>query len=219
MPKPYIPNDAWSRKAAKEGYRARSVYKLMELDERFHLLKSGLTVLDLAAAPGSWLQYASKRIGPKGLVIGLDLTPIKSIAANVKTFIQDIADMVGVNRLLAQETKDAKETEDTQKQPSDSSVSSNSSASFDVVLSDIAPSTSGIRDVDQWRSIELNQSVLAVAERWLKPGGFCVLKVFRGADFDSFLRKVKAQWSDVKMATPRASRDRSKEVYLVMRKT
>jgi len=86
------------------------------------------------------------------------------------------------------------------------------------VLSDIAPSTSGIRDVDQWRSIELNQAVLATAERWLKSGGYCVVKVFRGADFDAFLREVKAQWRDVKIASPRASRDRSKEVYLVMKK-
>lgn len=84
MPKRYVPNDVWSRKAAKEGYRARSVYKLMELDERFHLLKSGQTVLDLAAAPGSWLQYVSKRIGPKGLAIGFDLQPIASIAEKLR---------------------------------------------------------------------------------------------------------------------------------------
>lgn len=196
MPKPYTPNDAWSRKAAKEGFRARSVYKLMELDERFHLLKQGQTVLDLAAAPGSWLQYASKRIGPKGLAIGFDLQPIKSIADNVRTFEQDITQPEKIDSLLEAEHLPA----------------------IGLVLSDIAPSTSGIRDVDQWRSIELNQAVLAIAERWLKPGGFCVLKVFRGADFDGFLREVKAQWKDVRIATPRASRDRSKEVYLVMRK-
>jgi len=196
MPKPYTPNDAWSRKAAKEGYRARSVYKLMELDERFHLLKPGQTVLDLAAAPGSWLQYASKRIGPKGLAIGFDLKPIAPIADNVRTFEQDITQPEKIDSLLEAEHLPA----------------------IGLVLSDIAPSTSGIRDVDQWRSIELNQAILAVAERWLKPGGFCVLKVFRGADFDGFLREVKAQWKDVRIATPRASRDRSKEVYLIMRK-
>ncbi|ALM09596.1 MAG TPA: 23S rRNA methyltransferase [Candidatus Peribacter riflensis] len=196
MPKPYTPNDAWSRKAAKEGYRARSVYKLMELDERFHLLKAGQTVLDLAAAPGSWLQYVSKRIGSKGLAIGLDVKPIAPIADNVRTHEQDITHLEELDALL-----------EAQHLPA-----------IDLVLSDIAPSTSGIRDVDQWRSIELNQAVLATAERWLKSGGYCVVKVFRGADFDAFLREVKAQWRDVKIASPRASRDRSKEVYLVMKK-
>lgn len=209
MPKPYTPNDAWSRKAAKEGYRARSVYKLMELDERFHLLKPGQTVLDLAAAPGSWLQYESEQIGPKGLAIGIDLQLIKPIAENVVTFQTDITDTKAVNTLLQEHMK--------QQTSQASLTSSTTSPTFDMILSDIAPSTSGIRDVDQWRSIELNQAVLAIAERWLKSGGACVLKVFRGADFDSFLHDLKRDWKDVKMVSPRASRDRSKEVYLVMR--
>lgn len=196
MPKPYTPNDAWSRKAAKEGYRARSVYKLTELDERFRLLKPGMTVLDFAAAPGSWLQYASKRIGPKGFAIGFDLKPIAPIADNVRTFEQDI----------------------TQPEKIDSLIETEHLPPIDLILSDIAPSTSGIKDVDQWRSIELNQAVLAVADRWLKPAGRVVLKVFRGADFDAFLREVKATWKDVVMVSPRASRDRSREVYLVLRK-
>ncbi|OIO55155.1 hypothetical protein AUJ46_01755 [Candidatus Peregrinibacteria bacterium CG1_02_54_53] len=196
MIKPYVPNDSWSRKAAKEGFRARSVYKLMEIDERFRLLKPGQTVVDLAAAPGSWLQYVSKRIGPKGLAIGFDLQTITPIAENVRTFEQDI----------------------TQPEKIDSLLEAQHLPAIDLVLSDIAPSTSGIRDIDQWRSIELNQVVIAIAARWLRPGGYCVLKVFRGADFDAFLREVKADWKNVKIVTPRASRDRSKEVYLVMKK-
>jgi len=203
MPKPYIPNDSWSKKAAEEGYRARSVYKLMELDERFRLLKPGMRVLDLAAAPGSWLQYESQRIGTKGLAIGIDLTEIKPVAENVVTFQADVTDLKTISPVLAEHLKQISQAPQT----------------FDIVLSDIAPATSGIRDVDQWRSIELNQSVLEVAHQWLKPGGFCVLKVFRGADFDAFLREVKANWKDVRMAFAQASRDRSKEVYLVMRKT
>jgi 23S rRNA (uridine2552-2'-O)-methyltransferase len=196
MPKPYTPNDAWSRKAAKEGYRARSVYKLMELQERFHLLKPGITVLDVAAAPGSWLQYAAKMIGPKGRAIGLDLTPIKPVAEHVKTFEQDITDLAAVNSLLKAEKISL----------------------VDLVLSDIAPSTSGVKDVDQWRSIELNQAVVDIAERFLKPTGFCVLKVFRGADFDAFLRELKQNWDDVRVVETEASRDRSREVYIVMQK-
>src|SRR3989339_1830739 len=194
MPKPYTPNDAWSRKAAKEGYRARSVYKLMELDERFHLLKAGQTVLDLAAAPGSWLQYVSKRIGSKGLAIGLDVKPIAPIADNVRTHEQDITHLEELDALL-----------EAQHLPA-----------IDLVLSDIAPSTSGIRDVDQWRSIELNQAAVDIAERFLKPGGVCVLKVFRGADFDSFLFKLKQTWKRVKPVQVAASRDRSKEIYIVL---
>ncbi len=197
MPKPYIPNDAWSKKAAKEGFRARSVYKLMELDERFSLLKRGMTVLDLGAAPGSWLQYASQRIGPKGRAIGIDLTPIEPMEENVSTHEQDVTDAEAVAAIL----KEA------------------NIASVDLVLSDIAPSTSGIRDVDQWRSIELNQVVVDIAERFLKPGGVCVLKVFRGADFDSFLFKLKQTWKRVKPVQVAASRDRSKEIYIVMWKS
>lgn len=227
MPKPYIPNDSWSRKAAKEGYRARSVYKLMELDERFELLKPGMRVLDLAAAPGSWLQYESARIGPTGLAIGIDLQEIAPIAPNVKTFVLDITDSTQVNELLMREFKEIKENKEIKETKNDTrshshslsslhSLTSSISSTFDIVLSDIAPQTSGIKDVDQWRSIELNQAVLAVAERWLKPGGRCVLKVFRGADFDRFLRNLKRDWKEVNIVTVQASRDRSREVYLIM---
>ena len=194
MPKPYNPNDAWSRRAAKEGYRARSVYKLEELNERYRLLRPGMTVLDCGAAPGSWLQYTAKIIGPRGRAIGLDLTPIKTIAANVVTLEQDITDLQRVERVL-------KETGVT---------------TVDLVLSDAAPSTTGIRDIDQWQSLELARAVIAIAEHVLKPSGRCVIKVFRGADFDEFLADVKRRWVKVTMARTKASRDRSHEVYLVL---
>src|SRR3989344_9015068 len=161
MPKPYIPNDKWSKKAAAEGYRARSVYKLEELDQRFHLLRPGMIVLDLGAAPGSWMQYASKKVGPDGYVVGFDLTGIKPIAANTRTHQQDITDLESMERILKKEHVDE----------------------ADLVLSDIAPNTSGVKDVDQWRSIELVEAVLNVAKKFLKPGGFCISKIFRGADF------------------------------------
>lgn len=224
MPKPYIPNDEWSQRAAKEGYRARSVYKLMELDEKFKLLKPGMNVLDCGAAPGSWLQYTAKKIGPKGHEIGLDLTVIKPIAENVRTFVVDMMDPEAVDLALRtdpKETEDADDSEETLKgRSSTSSVSSESSESlsFDLVLSDIAPSTSGIRDIDQWRSIELNQAVVTIARQRLKPGGRCVLKVFRGGDFESFIKELKASWKDVHLAEVEASRDRSKEIYIVMKK-
>jgi len=196
MPKPYQTNDKWSQKAASEGYRARSVYKLMELDERFGLLKPGMSILDCGAAPGSWAQLASEKIGPKGKIIGIDLTEIEPIADNVKTYHIDIHNADAVKSVLEQHGLNK----------------------VDLVLSDIAPSTSGVKDVDQWRSIELTQAVLALADQFLKTNGRCVLKVFRGADFDEFLNEMKQAWKKVKVVIVKASRDRSREVYIVCQK-
>ncbi len=193
MPKPYQPNDKWSKRAAEEGYRARSVYKLMELDQKFHLIQPGMKVLDIGAAPGSWLQYASEVVGPTGQVIGLDLTPIKTVAPNVKTFVCDIFDFKAVGGI----------------------VSGEGWKYADVVISDLAPNTTGIKDVDQWRSVELSQQVLEVSKRWLKRHGTVVMKVFRGADFDEFTRLCKATYPRFKMLTVQASRDRSREVYVL----
>ncbi|MEK7563820.1 MAG: RlmE family RNA methyltransferase [Patescibacteria group bacterium] len=197
MPKRYLPNDKWARKAKDEGFRARSVYKLQELDEKFHLLKPGMIVLDLGAAPGSWLQYVSSKIGLKGLAIGMDLQNIKHIAPNVQSVMQDI---LNIEEVIEQTSKLANQQ------------------TIDLLLSDAAPSTSGIHDVDQWRSIELNQSALAVGKRVLKPVGRCVLKVFQGADFDGFIKDVKREWKDVRIIKAKTSRDRSTEVYVICTK-
>ncbi len=194
MPKPYIPNDQWSQRAAREGYRARSVYKLEELDHRYKLLRPGMTVLDLGAAPGSWLQYTAERVGPTGKVIGVDLQTIDEVAPQVTLHRQDITDLEGMRRILEEEGLSA----------------------VDLVLSDTAPSTSGVKDIDQWQTIELAQAVLATAEPLLKPRGQCVVKVFRGADFDAFIREAKRIWSNVRVTKVQASRDRSREVYVVL---
>jgi 23S rRNA (uridine2552-2'-O)-methyltransferase len=198
MPKPYVHNDHWSQRAAKEGFRARSVYKLMELDDRFRLLRPDMTVLDLGAAPGSWLQYVSQKIGEKGKAIGVDLQAIAEVAPNVSVHREDILDEEALRNVLAEEDAEA----------------------VDLVLSDAAPSTSGVKDIDQWRSVEISYGVVAIASKHLRPGGACVLKVFRGADFDKLLRDIKTAgiWRDVRTAKVAASRDRSREVYLVMHK-
>jgi 23S rRNA (uridine2552-2'-O)-methyltransferase len=193
MPKPYTPNDKWSQRAAREGYRARSVYKLQELDEKFHLLQTGMKVLDIGAAPGSWLQYASKRVGPTGQVIGLDLAPIKHVAQNVHTVVCDVTDFKQVGGILSGQGWER----------------------ADIVMSDIAPNTTGIKDVDQWRSVELSQHVVAIAERWLRRNGTLVMKVFRGADFDEFATQIKQRFPRFKVISVQASRDRSREVYIV----
>lgn len=196
MPKPYIPNDSWSQKAREDGYRARSVYKLIELDLKFKVLKPGMTVLDLGAAPGSWMQYELERVGPKGKIIGMDLQEIEYIADNVHTYVTDIESLEAIGEILQKENVEK----------------------VDLVLSDLAPSTSGIKDVDQWRSVELSQAVTAVADEYLRHTGKMVIKVLRGADFDEFLRQLKTKWKNVRTFSARASRDRSKEIYVIATK-
>lgn len=202
MPKPYTPNDRWSKKAAAEGYRARSVYKLEELDKKFALLQLGMTVLDLGAAPGSWLQYVQKKLTTnngsiRGRIIGIDLKEIKPIEG-VETYRADITHFEAINRLLT---------------PNPIPI-----PNIDLILSDLAPNTSGIKDIDQWRSIELSQAVLTIARTHLKPRGRCVIKVLRGADFDEFIRSCKCEWNEVKTFIAEASRDRSKEIYVILKK-
>ena len=189
MPKRYVPNDAWSKKASQEGYRARSVYKLQELDETLQLLRPGMTVVDLGAAPGSWLQYAAKKVGPDGTVIGIDLQEIEAIEG-VDTHVADITDTKAMEQILP--------------------------PSIDLLLSDLAPRTSGIKDVDQWKSIELSEAVVTLARTHLNRGGRCVMKVLRGGDFDAFLRDLKQEWKTVKTTQVEASRDRSREVYVIL---
>lgn len=189
----FIPNDKWARKAKDENFRARSVYKLEELDNRFKLLRHGMKVLDLGAAPGSWLQYASQKVGSKGIVVGCDLQAIEAVSANVKTFVCDVSDDASTLAMLTEAGIEE----------------------YDLILSDMAPATSGVKDVDQYRSIELNERVIAIARSHLKRGGVCVMKVLRGADFDPFLAAVKLEYRIAKTVMVRATREGSREVFLV----
>ncbi|MDP4008608.1 MAG: RlmE family RNA methyltransferase [Candidatus Peregrinibacteria bacterium] len=202
MPKPFNPQDKYFHKAKKEGYKARSAFKLEEIQERLKILKSGNLVLDLGAAPGSFLQYTSKVIGENGAALGLDLQEIDLELPNVHTEICDIYEDNSVDELIKKflETK---------------GIHTPATTKFDVVLSDLAPKTSGQKDVDQWRSVELNQQVLEIAARHLKIHGNCLMKVFQGADFDEFLKNTKKLFKLVRVVKPKAVRDRSFEVYLV----
>lgn len=195
MPKPYIPNDKWAQRAAEEGYRARSVYKLMELDERFGLFRLGMKVLDIGAAPGSWLQYASEKVGEKGRVVGIDLQEIEKVGDNVQTYVCDITDHDAVEKVLA--------SADIHR--------------VDLLLSDIAPNTSGIHDRDQWLSIEFSREVLRLSRTHLHSRGVLIMKVFQGRDFDAFLAELKKEFRTAKVQTVAATRDRSREVYIVCR--
>ncbi len=193
MPKQYEHNDKFSRRAQFQGYRARSVYKLQELDQRFQLFKEGQKILDVGAAPGSWLQYISQQIGDTGIAVGVDIQEIKPISNNVHLIQEDIQNTESFiqqfNNLTIQQ--------------------------FDLVVSDIAPSTTGIPGVDQARSVELSQIVVDTADQFLKPKGTLVMKVFQGEDFKDFYHALQQKYGYVTTVKVKASRDRSSEIYVV----
>ncbi len=185
-------SDEYVKQAQARGYRSRAVFKLKELDEREHLFKPGMAVLDLGAAPGGWSQYAAERIGQSGKIIALDLLPMEAIPG--VTFIRgDFRE----ETILAQ------------------LVTELAGRLVDVVLSDMAPNTTGTRAVDQPRSMVLAELALDTARQVLKPGGAFVVKLFQGPDFDSYVQEVRGLFAKVSVKKPKASRDRSPEVYLV----
>jgi 23S rRNA (uridine2552-2'-O)-methyltransferase len=192
MPR-YDPRDRFFRKAKAEGLRARSAYKLQEIQRRWRLIRSGGRVLDLGAAPGGWLQIAAREVGERGYVLGIDLEPIPRVAGPVETWIAD-AFAPGLTERLRAEGR----------------------APYDAVLSDLAPRTSGIREADEARSLELAERALAVSLEVLEPAGAFVVKVFMGGGFEAFLRTCKASFSTVRVARPEPSvARRSREVYVV----
>jgi 23S rRNA (uridine2552-2'-O)-methyltransferase len=183
--------DPYFQKAKEEGYRARSAYKLLQIQERFHILHKGQTVLDLGAAPGSWSQVVTKTVGSAGKTIALDLQPIEPIP--------------GVICLQGDMT-----TPEVQ-----AHVLALAGGPVDVVLSDAAPSTSGIRDRDQALSLELVRAAAAVASRSLKSGGHLIAKVFEGGDLPQLIAELRRHFERVKPFHPSASRKESAEVFLV----
>lgn len=185
-------NDPYVLLAKKEGYRSRAAYKLMELDERDHLLKPGMIVLDLGAAPGGWTQVAAKKIGPSGALVAFDILPMDPVHGAI--FIQ------GDFR------------EDTALTQLDTALKGRS---VDLVLSDMAPNISGIGVTDQARSMLLAELALEFSCQHLKPGGNFLVKVFQGDGFDDYVREMRKYFSQVLVRKPKASRDRSTEVYML----
>jgi 23S rRNA (uridine2552-2'-O)-methyltransferase len=193
MPKPYDPRDRFYRKAKKEGFRARSAFKLDEIQRRFHVLRPGGRVLDLGAAPGGWCQIAAREVGPKGFVLGIDLEPVPALPPPAQSWVADAFAPELLERLRSE-----------------------GRAPYDAVLSDLAPKTSGIHGVDEARSLELAGRALSLALQVLKPSGALVVKVFMGGDFESFLRTCRRAFRTARVVRPEASAARgSKEVYLV----
>lgn len=187
-------SDEYVKQAQALGYRSRAVFKLKELDEREGLLRPGMVVVDLGAAPGGWSQYAAKQIGNNGKIIALDLLPVEEIP-NV-TFIQgDFREDAILARLM----------DELAGRP------------VDLVMSDMAPNMSGNRVVDQARGMHLAELALETVRDVLKPGGVYVTKLFQGPDVDLYVKSVRELFPKVSVRKPRASRDRSPEVYLVAR--
>jgi 23S rRNA (uridine2552-2'-O)-methyltransferase len=190
----YDPRDRFWQKAKKEGLRARSAFKLEEIQQRFRLLRPGGRVLDLGAAPGGWCQIAAREVGPKGFVLGVDLEPIAPLAPPARTWVADAFAPELLERLRSAE----------------------GGAPYDAVLSDLAPKTSGVRGSDEARSLELAGRALALSLQVLRPSGALVVKIFMGGDFEQFLRACKQSFESVRVVRPEASVARgSKEVYLV----
>lgn len=192
MSKPYNPRDRFFRKAKDEGLRARSAYKLDEIQKRFAIFKNGDAVLDLGAAPGGFLQIISRGIGPKGVAVGVDLVEIPAVAPNVQVVSADIyaPDIVATVQRLA-------------------------GRPFDAVVSDMAPKTTGIRATDEARSLELAARAVEIARGVGRRGARFACKLFMGGDFKTFEATVRAAFDEVKVVRPEATRQRSFEVYLV----
>lgn len=188
-------NDPYVLRANAEGYRARAAYKLMEIDDRDHLFRRGAVVVDLGAAPGSWSQVAVQRCGPTGRVFALDLLPIETLH-NVDFLQGDFTE----DAVLAELERRLDGTH------------------VDVVLSDMSPNLSGVATVDQARSIMLGELALDFAVSHLGPAGFFVVKVFQGEGFMEFRKEIERHFASLQVRKPKASRDRSAEVYLLASK-
>ena len=185
-------NDEYVKLSQKEGYRSRAIYKLKEIQEKDRIIKHGMTVVDLGAAPGGWCQYAVELVGKKGRVIGSDILRIDPIP--FVEFIQgDFTDESILEELLELIGKDK----------------------ADVVISDMAPNLSGNDAIDQPTSVYLCELALDMAQRILAPDGAMIVKLFQGAGSDEYLKEVKKSFKQVKIRKPKASRARSREVYVV----
>lgn len=184
--------DEFVQKSQKEGFRSRAVYKLQEIQERDRLIKPGQLVVDLGAAPGGWSQYATQLVGSKGGVVAMDILPMDPIDG--VSFIQgDFREEAVLEQLqgLLQGSK------------------------VDLVISDMAPNVTGMAVVDQPRSMYLCELALEFARDCLKPGGGMAVKVFQGEGFDQFMRDLRTVFNKVVTRKPKASRPKSREVYLV----
>lgn len=189
----YNPKDFYFKKAKEKNFAARSVFKLEEIDERFKIFKPGYKCLDLGCAPGSWTQYAAQKIGQNGLCIGIDLQKVNLVIQNARFLQGDAFDETTVETFAAE----------------------NGIKIFDVVMSDMAPKTTGIRMQDQMRSFELCKRALDVAKQRLRQGGFFIVKFFQSEEQDNFLNMVRPLFTKVELLRPKSTRKHSYEIFIV----
>jgi len=195
--------DSYFHRAKQAGFAARSVYKLEEIDRKKRLIKTGQRILDLGCAPGSWLQYAAQRVGPKGTVLGVDLQAVEvALPAGAKALQADVF------ALDAKTLREAAGLEGRDGGPL---------GGFDLVLSDMAPKTTGIPSADAARSADLALQALALAQQALKPGGDLLVKVFQGARLQEVRKAFASAFDQVTLEKPAASRSESVEIFVLGR--
>ncbi len=186
--------DPFVKKAQQQGYRSRAVFKLEEINQRHKLLRPGMTVIELGAAPGGWCQYVSQSIGKAGRLLAIDLLEIDAIT-NVDMIQGDVTEMDVFDKIIRW-TAEQK---------------------VDAVLSDMAPDLTGIRATDQARSAYLIEVALDTALQLLKPNGILLIKGFQGQEFQNIVKQIKNQFKTTSIEKPKASRDYSSEVYVLAR--
>jgi 23S rRNA (uridine2552-2'-O)-methyltransferase len=187
-------DDIYVKRAQQQGYRSRACYKLLELQEKDQLIKPGMTVVDLGAAPGGWSQVASQLVGHRGRVLASDILPMDALAG-VEFIRGDFTDESVLAALLE----------------------ALQGTAVDIVISDMAPNMSGMTDIDQPRAMYLVELAIDMARRVLAPGGTLVTKVFHGEGFDALIKDMRGSFTVVNTRKPAASRPRSREVYVVAR--
>ena len=185
--------DHYFHKAKKDGYAARSAYKIEEIDKKYRIIRKGNKVLDLGCCPGSWLQYASRKVGNSGQVLGIDLQPVKiSLPSHVKVIKVDIFEVTDEDLKII-------------------------GGQADVILSDMAPKITGIRTTDVYRSFEMNKKVLYLANDIICQEGSLLVKAFQGRLFDELCYEFKKIFANVKLCKPKSSRSESVEIFILGR--
>ncbi len=189
----YNPKDHYFKKAKEQNYAARSVFKLEEIDQKFKMLKPKQTILDLGASPGSWSQYCSQKIGPSGRILGIDLKPVTAQLKNAVFIQADLYDLE-LEKIF---------------------VEHGFTPPFDLVISDMAPNTTGIRTADQARSSQLCELALDLAAKFLKKDGHFVCKLFHSDEFTTLRERIKKEYQRFEAVKPDSTRKISKEIFLV----
>ncbi len=189
----YKPKDRFFYKAKEENFAARSVFKLQEIDQKYKVIRPKQKILDLGCAPGSWSQYASRKIGSDGVILGIDLTPVEIKLDNAKFVTADLYE-VNFPELCKELQIDLP---------------------LDIVMSDMAPKTTGIRLTDQARSLDLCELALSYAEQYLKPGGSFICKLFHSDEFKGLQEKIRKSFTKVETLKPHSTRKISKEIFLI----